>query len=383
MISKRYLALDGLRGVAALAVIFYHAPWLTHFSDLQITKNAYLAVDFFFILSGFVIAANYAPGIAHGGDLRVFLTKRFFRLYPLHFVILVALVGLEIVKLAAQERAGASDIAPFTGPNSLSLLLENLLMLQGVGLEGRLGWNPPAWSVGAECVAYLLFAWVALAGLVRRGRLVVAVCVASFAAYLLIAVSENTLDVTYVLGLVRCVAGFSLGVAIWLYSPQKFPNAPFVAGAAGLLALAVMAFAGGGATVAIVPLFVGLTAALQYDEGRVAKFLSTRTVQYLGRVSYSIYLTHMPLLFVFKTVLKRVAHLHFHAGAHGQILDVGSPWIGDGLFAGVVIVVLAVSWATHKFVEEPGRRLGARLAQSFAAPGERSAEVGRSAQAPT
>ncbi len=378
MASKRYVALDGLRGVAALAVVFYHAPWLTHFSELGIARNAYLAVDFFFILSGFVIAANYAQTIRDGTEARVFLIKRFFRLYPLHAAILLALVGLEIVKWAAQGKS-ASDVAPFTGPNSVSLLVENLLMLQGLGLEGRLGWNPPAWSVGAECVAYLFFAWAALRGLVRRGKSALAVFGVSLAVYLLIAIAKNTLDVTFVLGLLRCLAGFSIGVTIWLYSPADWPRAPFAAGVAALLALAVMACIGGGATVVIIPLFIALTATLQYDRGALANALSTRAAQFLGRISYSIYLTHMPILYVFTIVLKRVAHIPLHAGAHGQILDIGAPWIGDLLFAGVIVAVLATSWATYSLIEEPGRRLGTRLAGYLSKRPSSAREIGRSA----
>lgn len=382
MSPKRYLALDGLRGVAALAVVFYHAPWITHFSDLQIARNAYLAVDFFFILSGFVIAANYARGIADMGDVRVFLAKRFFRLYPLHAAILLVLVGLEIVKWAAQGES-VSDVAPFTGPNSLPLLAENLLMLQGIGLESRLGWNPPAWSVGAEGVAYLLFAWAALGGLVRRGSPIAALCAVSFGAYLTIASSAGTLDVTGGLGLVRCLAGFSLGVAIWLYSPRNWFRAPSVASAAALLALAVMALASGAATVFVIPLFVALTATLQYDRGAIAQFLATPTAQFLGRVSYSIYLTHMPILYVFKIVLKRVAHIASHAGSHGLMLDIGSPWLGDALFGAVIVVVLLTSWMTYRFVEEPGRRYGARIAQTLATKCDRKSEIGERARAPT
>lgn len=374
MVSKRYLALDGLRGVAALAVVFYHAPWATHFSDLQIVRNAYLAVDFFFILSGFVIAANYARGIADRHDLRVFLSKRFFRLYPLHVAILGWLVALECLKWAVQSRA-VSEVAPFTGPNSLSLLAANLLMLQGLGLEGRLGWNPPAWTVGAECVAYVIFAVMALAGRVRRGRAATAVCAVSLAAYLLIAMTENTLDVTFLPGLLRCLAGFSMGVVLWLYSPPGWPHAPALAAAAALLALAVMAFVAGSAIVLIIPLFILLAATLQYDRGALAAFLSSRAVQYLGRVSYSIYLTHMPVLYFFTIVLKRVVHVPFHVSAYGQVLDIGAPWIGDLLFAGVIVTVLATSRFTYMYIEEPGRRLGARIALSPAMQGGRAART--------
>ncbi len=375
MVPQRYLALEGLRGVAALCVVFYHVAWPTHFSGLQLTQNAYLAVDFFFILSGFVIAANYANRIGDARALGAFLTKRFFRLYPLHFVILVALVALETVKWVYVGN-GASEVPPFTGPNSPALLIENLLMLQGLGLEDRLGWNPPAWSVGSEFFVYLLFGWVALTGAVRRGWKVTAACAASLVAYLAIAVTMHTLDVTFGLGRVRCIAGFTIGVVIWLYSPKDWPMATVVALVAAILSAIVMAFLGGGAAVMVIPLFIALVAALQYDRGSVARVLSARPTQFLGRISYSIYLTHMPIIYVFTIILKRVAHVPSHAGPHRQILAIASPWVGDLLFAAVIAAVLATSWVTYSLVEEPARLFGRRVTKPF------SVRQGQLARAP-
>lgn len=179
--QRRYRALDGLRGIAALCVIFYHALWNTHLSGLRIVSNAYLAVDFFFILSGFVIAANYSGKIADFASARAFMILRFFRLYPLHLAVLAGLFAVEVLKFSLRG-AFVSDVAPFTGPNSPRLLIENLLMAQGLGPESQLGWNSPSWSIGAEFVAYLLFAAAAIAGLARRREIVAALAGLALAA---------------------------------------------------------------------------------------------------------------------------------------------------------------------------------------------------------
>ena len=362
--GHRYRALDGLRGVAALFVVFYHAPWTTHFSGMRMVGNAYLAVDFFFILSGFVIAANYADRIVDGASARAFMLTRFFRLYPLHFAVLMVLVAQEAIKLAAQG-ALVSDVAPFTGPNSISLLIENLCMAQGLGLENRLGWNPPSWSVGAEFVAYFLFALLAIGGALRSRGFVLALAALAFVSYFAIAATQNTLDATYGLGLLRCLAGFSLGVAIQFFSPAAGSGdarpARMVA-VALILCLGTLAFAQGAVIFAAIPLFVALVATLQFDQGLAARLLSTRPAQFLGRVSYSIYMIHVPLLAMAAIFLKRALHVPSHFDGRRQIIELSSPWIGDLAFALVLVAVLALSWAAFTWIEEPSRLFGRRLA---------------------
>jgi len=360
----RYVALDGLRGLAALFVVFYHAPWPTHFSATQFVQNAYLSVDFFFVLSGFVIAANYAGAIVDAASLRDFLQRRFFRLYPLHLLVLLTLVALETLKYFARG-AIASEVPPFNGPNSPSLLVESLLMAQGLGLENRLGWNPPSWSVSAEFATYLLYGLAATRGLLRRDRTMLVLAAAAMIVYFVVAITQQTLDVTYFLGLVRSVAGFSLGVAVQRFSPSAdrlteaslWRLAPFVA----LAALATLALAKGASVFIAIPLCVALVATLQFDRGGVARLLSTGPMQFLGRTSYSIYLVHMPILYVATILLKRLPGVGAHAGPHGVALDIASPWLGDLLFVGAIALVLCVARFTYAAIEEPGRRLGASM----------------------
>ena len=306
----RCRALDGLRGVAALFVVFYHIPWTTHVSGALMVRNAYLWVDFFFILSGFVIAANYARGITDGLACRAFLVMRFFRLYPLHVAVLAALVALEAIKLAAQGVI-VSDVVPFTGPNSPRLLVENLFMLQGLGLEHRLGWNPPGWSIGAEFVAYVLFGLLAMVGALRRKRFIVVLAALALTTDFTIAAVEKTLDATYALGLLRCLAGFSLGVAIEFFSARAdgARRAARWSSAVLLLVFGVLACVQGAATFVVIPLFVAVVATMQFDRGLVARLLTTRPAQFLGRASYSIYMIHAPLLAIATIVLKRALHL--------------------------------------------------------------------------
>src|SRR6478672_10331259 len=98
-LTGRLSTLDGLRGLAALLVVFYHIEWPNHLTNNNFVGNGYLAVDLFFILSGFVIFQNYAIRISSINDFRNFICLRFFRVYPLHFAILAWLSCMELLKL--------------------------------------------------------------------------------------------------------------------------------------------------------------------------------------------------------------------------------------------------------------------------------------------
>ena len=86
--TEKLLSLEGLRGIAAISVAFFHFNNGSHFNNIFVS-NAWLMVDFFFVLSGFVIALNYQNKLKNIHDLLVFQKKRFFRLYPLHFIMLM------------------------------------------------------------------------------------------------------------------------------------------------------------------------------------------------------------------------------------------------------------------------------------------------------
>ena len=173
--AVRYRALDGLRGAAALLVVFYHiefhsAQWPNYLTDNGLTRHGYLAVDLFFILSGFVISANYSARINSFLEGRKFLFLRFFRLYPLHVAVLMALFLFECVKLAVQYFAlmTPSQQPPFTGDRSPGALVASLLLINGWHVSDVAAWNGPSWSISCEFAAYLLFAVLTLAGIVRR-----------------------------------------------------------------------------------------------------------------------------------------------------------------------------------------------------------------------
>src|SRR5690606_39116617 len=114
----RFAALDGLRGISAVAVAFFHLPLAFHLFGSPLVREAYIFVDFFFVLSGFVIAHAYGARLTGGAELGDFLVRRIGRLWPLHLATLGALVALEAIRYLLAARFGFEVRPPFAGETS-------------------------------------------------------------------------------------------------------------------------------------------------------------------------------------------------------------------------------------------------------------------------
>src|ERR1700687_5917786 len=192
--AHRHEALDGLRGVAALSVVLIHVPWPNHIRETGFGEDGLLFVDFFFILSGFILTAAYRDGISSGDQLRRFLILRFFRIYPLHFAVLLILLAIEFSKVLVQSSGFAHvNNPPFSGQTSINSFFAHLFLLQGSGFV-KPSWNGPSWSIGCEAFAYILFGVAVLSGVMARRAAILVICCASVLAYGLVLFSSGSLS---------------------------------------------------------------------------------------------------------------------------------------------------------------------------------------------
>ncbi len=353
---ERFIALDGLRGVAALVVVAHHIDWPNHLTNIAFVRNGYLAVDLFFILSGFVICSSYSTKIVSGSGALQFIWLRFFRVYPLYLAVLAAFVFVELAKLWSQK-AGIiiPGQEPFTKGNSVDALVANVFLLQGFGIFHRLTWNGPSWSISCEFAAYLVFAFAAITGLLRRHSVIAIGALLAVMCYGTLALARHTLDVSYDWGAVRCLAGFFLGAAIFEFTKTGLDQrGSGPSKALGVLETAliillgvIMTVASGAAVVLTIPVFIGLVAVLQRDTGPVARVLMSSPAQFFGRISYSIYMVQILSLVVLFDALKRVV----------PALQINQ-WIGDMLVIVAIVTIVALSIATYAFIEAPARQWG-------------------------
>src|ERR1700744_3912521 len=148
MERHRFVALDAFRGICALLVALFHFPIIGWTHAIPLVTHGWLFVDFFFVLSGFVIATAYEGRLQGDHALSRFLLRRFGRLWPLHVSILAIFVAI----------AGAEGVLGADERHSIPAIWTNLALLQGLGVEPNLTWNDPSWSISVEWTLYLIFA---------------------------------------------------------------------------------------------------------------------------------------------------------------------------------------------------------------------------------
>ena len=358
--AVRFEALDGWRGVCALLVVLFHFHGNSPVHGSGLVRNSYLFVDFFFVLSGFVIAWNYSDRLADWPGIRKFLVLRLGRVYPLHLFMLLCFVAYETLRLAAGSEGA------FTGPNTPAAVLSNLLLLQSLGLHEGLTWNGPSWSISTEWWTYVLFA-LACAWLGIRNGLLLAVAIA--APILLVNLSKSGMDTTYDWGLIRCVFGFALGVACCriynLAAPvASSPGKGVMTIVEAAVVVAVVAFvsAAGTSPLSFMAPFIFAAAVLIFaaEGGLVSRVFHSRPLKWLGMVSYSIYLTHFFLVLILPGIAKRILGADPWAPMqlpNGQwVMAIGrNAFEGTAGYALVVVATLAFSAITYRWVEVPGR----------------------------
>ncbi|MCP4476250.1 MAG: acyltransferase [Gammaproteobacteria bacterium] len=148
---EKLLYLESLRGFAAIIVAIFHGQIFSTspFYTIPLITHGALMVEFFFVLSGFVIAYNYYERIVKFGDVVSFQLKRFLRLYPLHFLTLMIFVVIEIVKYLFQVRTGIEANNPAFSENNFKSFIENIFLVQAF-FSTKLTWNGPSWSISTE-----------------------------------------------------------------------------------------------------------------------------------------------------------------------------------------------------------------------------------------
>jgi len=290
-----------------------------------ILSYGYLGVDFFFLLSGFILAgahgATFATRYARGDHLK-FLRRRSWRLLPLHWSVLAVVA---ITTLIFGQLSGRG-----------SLLQEFALL--NAWFPGSAELNGPDWSLSTEWAANLAFPLLAYMTLspTRPGqqRAILSV-ILSVAGLLFCAFRhQGSLDTTTPpFALIRCFAEFSIGMILY-----RFRNRVSVLNSDRTLAvlttgLAILIVLRASNVVTVSVMAAGLVG-VAGNRSRFSSFLSIPAVHWLGKISFSIYLVHLPLLLLVR-----------------QTFVGNDPLTIAMVCATAIPTVLAISAVTHRYIE--------------------------------
>ncbi|WP_064696981.1 acyltransferase family protein [Rhizobium aegyptiacum] len=296
---SRYFTLDAMRGFAAICVV------ATHFQE-RYAPSAYLAVDFFFVLSGFIIADIYGRRLSRGLPFQSFMKARIKRLYPLYLIgILVGLIQIILLTSWGLRVQGEVDLLVSTATNTF-VLPSPMYFLQAQPMQGMFPINGPAWSMFWELLVNIVFAlW--LFRLSVRGLCCVAFVSAAFLVF--VGLKYGMLNIGWewpsaVGGLPRVMFSFTAGVVISrLFNGASAPRRGWIAIVPCLLLLICIAapvplvlrpyydliFA-----LALAPLIV--TLGLFLEVPAKAEVLAT----WIGYISYPVYILHRGVIGLFK-----------------------------------------------------------------------------------
>jgi peptidoglycan/LPS O-acetylase OafA/YrhL len=369
---NRFVALDSWRGIAACLVAVYQLEAFSHVWGVPFVRNSWLFVDFFFVLSGFVIAANYEQRLLEGFGVGRFLLLRLGRLYPLHLAMLALFIAFEALKaLARQMPAIASStnaIAPFSTPQEApATILANLLLVHGLHLFDFLTWNASSWSISVVFTTYALFAACLIA---LRRQVWLAAALPLLAGPVLIAVlSEHNLATTYDCGLIRCTYGFAAGAVSWnVYNRWGGALAKWLSGSVaewGAIALVVVFVTAAETTLLTLAapyVFAIVVLVFASDGGTASAILRRRPLVFLGTISYSICMTQLFVLrrlFDAASALDKLSHVHLFTHVDVDGVDtyfLGTQrWHGDIAYLVFLALVIAMSTITYRLIEKPGR----------------------------
>ncbi|MBU2582948.1 MAG: acyltransferase [Alphaproteobacteria bacterium] len=342
--KQRFVVLDFLRFLMAICVVAFHYEIFIRPGvppESRVFGGFDAAVDFFFILSGFVICHSYGDADWTAGKFTDYIRKRIARIYPLHIVTLMAFVcayGLVAsfgVSTGDGERYNASHIPA------------QLFLVHAWGVSDRLSFNHVSWSISAELFLYLVFPLLALA--VRRIGILPAVLAIICCCFVLQLATHGLLVThwlyrTYDFGILRALPSFAAGIVLWHVWAQRSADFnmpwrwPIIA-----LALCVLLMAAQPPREIIIGAFAVaiLLTALAETRGGVGPRFGL-VMKSLGDASYGLYMLHTLVgLFIFKAAMPKIE------------------WLGENQLAAALlafVLSLMAALLSYRLFEVPARR---------------------------
>jgi peptidoglycan/LPS O-acetylase OafA/YrhL len=339
---RSFQTLDGLRGVGAFLVVMRHVPAL--FGPIRVPES-FLAVDLFYLVSGFVVAHAYGERLARGGFFIDFVKTRIIRLYPLY------LVGLAVGVVTAVATMAADPHGFWTPGKIAECVALGLLMIPRFpGLESNgTTLNGPIWTLLYELVANFVYAGAIR--LMKTGVLIgiMAVCGAGI---IFAELHYGTLDVGYNLtdqwaALARVGFSFFTGVLIYRWLGEKEVKSPLAAWACVIVlgvALSIhvpddlIPWYEIGMVLAGMPLLAITAARFEPDAW------SARLFSFVGLISYGIYIVHQPL--------GNLVVMELH-----RVMRIPGDWRGLAFGAAFRAFLVLLNWWLDVFYDAPVRKV--------------------------
>ena len=350
--------LTPLRGLAAIWVVVFHfdaflggpkGTGLFNHESTMLVGNGYLLVDFFFLLSGFVICHVYGEKLINrnSGNIKKYVWARFSRLYPLHVFALLFLFAqfLFFSAMSSEYYEGWKGFFPVPD------FFVYLFFGQSSGILSDYSWNLPSWSIAAEWWTYLIAIFII--PYVNKGysKMTYVFWALSLAGLLILIQygGKGNLDYTLSYGTLRCLFEFTLGLGIYqVYKKVKDTNSFWksdwafyisVFGAYLFLHLNLN-------DVLVIIFFGAIILSASLNQGIPYRILNIKPLKFLGDISYSVYLLQLFWLSLWSTY----RYINY---PEGTVLDMTTKLT---MLAVLLALLIGNAYLTYRFIELPGQR---------------------------
>jgi len=361
--KAHYDLLDGLRGVAALMVIWYHVFEGFAFasnSAIETLNHGYLAVDFFFILSGFVIGYAYDDRWGKSLTMKDFFKRRLIRLHPM--VIMGAVLGAITFCIQGSVQWDGTHVAISMIMLSLLCTIFFIPAMPGVGYEVRgngemFPLNGPCWSLFFEYIGNILYALfirrlsnkALTVFVVLLGVALAAFAVFNVSTYGNIGVGWTLDGVNFLGGSLRMLFPFSLGMLMSRnFKAMKVKGAFWIC-AIALIALFSVPYLEGLEPLCMNGVYEAFCVIVAFPiilwigaSGTTTDKQSTKICKFLGDISYPVYVIHYPLMYLFYAWL-----------IENQLYTLGETW---HVALCVFILSIILAYLCLKLYDEPIRK---------------------------
>ena len=316
ILNPQIESLTGFRSILIVWVVLYHfkedlailypRSLLIPFMDL-----GFLGVDFFFILSGFIITYNYSSKLTDFNLNKYFnfLWMRLARLYPTH--VFTLFISVILILLASISGSQINNPERYT----LGTFIQNLLLIHAWSIPTQFSWNAISWAVSSEWLAYIIFPLIiVISNRVQRKPILL---ILVFISLLLTAIICQVLNQGIVItpyqaggyGMIRAIGEFTAGcLLLKLYRLEFGINFLWK----WLTPMSISLVIGVGSWLArtsqiqalwITPICAVVIYSLSWEQESIARMLRSKPFIYFGERSYALYMTHFTCLIILRRVI--------------------------------------------------------------------------------
>lgn len=346
--------IQSMRGILAMLILLFHAP-LDSLITGEFLINSWVAVDIFFVISGYVITLNYFD-VKSLDKVILFKKKRLFRLYPLHLITLLVFLFFEIIKFIGKNNLGfLSEIDPFA-VNNLNSFLSHLFLAQVI-TGHAISWNLVSWSLSAEFWTYIIFIITAFFAYQDNKKYLIF----SLSLILISAIILSIYGFLPINGLARSIYSFFIGSCFLIIFRGKFQNVSLFLSISLIISLIIIAIFSKGEDSAGINFLIPWLAAsfiISLDgsdkNNLLIRALNSPIFLYLGKISFSLYLLHNIIWWALKVYLVQILQYPLITNSQGEIrILIENHLISNLIIIFSIGVIIFISHYSYKYIEKP------------------------------